>query len=125
VFPLTPIIIVPIIVALEQVVMPVILNPPNQFALVIMLELILIVLVQFVLIILLSVFRMRSVMSQFLLLLGVSLNTPIVIFIVILVIVLCRMILHITLHVNVQTANLQIIVHHLVEMIIATIRKSV
>jgi len=61
VFPLNPIGIVTGIVAMERGVMPVILNPPMQFALVIMVEYILLVLVQLVLIIQPTVLRMRNV----------------------------------------------------------------
>jgi len=120
---LTPyIIVIIIIVEMEQVVKPVKLNPPRQFALVISLELILLVLVKFVLI--RPVLWMSTVMSRYLLI-GVSRKTATVIFIVIMVGVLFRTVLHITEPANVITAKLQIIVDNLVEMSIATVRNPV
>jgi len=110
-----------IIVAISRVVMPVILNPPRQFALVFTLELILLVLVDFVIIP--SVFRMSSVLS--LLLLRDVPSIPTVIYLVVMVVVFFRTILHITGPANVITNTLQIIVAHLVEMRIATIRNPV
>jgi len=122
VFPLTPIIIVPIIVALEQVVEPPILNPPKQFALVITLEHFQLVLVRFVLIV--PVLWMRNVLSRFLHR-DVSHNSTTVILIVIMVIVLFRTPLHFSLRADVITAKLQIIVANLVEMRIASIKNTV
>jgi len=126
VFLLIPIIIVTGIVEMERFVKPPILNPPRQFALVNTLELILHVLVQFVVIIIPSVYRMKSVLSLFLLL-GVSRNTATVIIfiVVIMVIVLFRTILHITGPANVITAKLLIIVGNLVEMRLASISNPV